>query len=496
MTDKLKQCRTQIDRIDDELLKLVNQRAALAQQIGHLKNNDTVLRPEREAQILRRIQDNNSGPLSNESVAQLYIEIMSQCRALEAPLRVAYLGPHGTFSEAAVFQRFGQATEGIPADCIDAVFSSVESGAANYGLVPVENSTEGAIGRTLDLLLNSNLKICGEVLLQVHQCVLSNENDLSLIRKVYSHPQSFGQCQGWLHAHLPQAERVTASSNADAARLAAEESFAAAVAGEQAAEHFKLKVLAHNIEDDARNTTRFLVIGKQDVAPSGKDKTSLAMSAPNRPGAMHDLLTPFAKNGVSMTKLESRPRPNRPWEYMFFIDFEGNVAEPRVATALEALRTEALYLKVLGCYPAKATPQVAQASEVKPTEEAAAPEPPSMVAAKPALRLSKHYKLADRATRSEDTIVRVGDLLIGGSGFVVIAGPRPPFARWRFQTSHRTLRIPGLGSRRSRHAGGGRQSGGPAHRHGSHGTRSGARRGREGGHASDRCTQHAELCAA
>jgi chorismate mutase/prephenate dehydratase len=351
MSEELKKYREQIDRIDDELLKLFNQRAELAQHIGRVKGSGAVLRPEREAQVLQRMAETNAGPLSHQGVSQLFTEVMSQCRALEAPLRVAYLGPHGTFSEAAVFQRFGQATEGIPADSIDDVFSAVESGGANYGLVPVENSTEGAIGRTLDLLLNSNLRICGEVLLQVHQCVLSNENDLAMIRKVYSHPQSFGQCQGWLHAHLPQAERVTASSNADAARLAAEESFAAAVAGEQAAEHFKLKVLAHNIEDDARNTTRFLVVGKQDVAPSGKDKTSLAMSAPNRPGAMHDLLTPLAKNDVSMTKLESRPSGTGLWEYVFYVDIEGHQSDAKVATALAQLKQIAAFVKVLGSYP-------------------------------------------------------------------------------------------------------------------------------------------------
>jgi chorismate mutase/prephenate dehydratase len=276
---------------------------------------------------------------------------MSQCRALEAPLRVAYLGPHGTFSEAAVFQRFGKASEGLPVDSIDGVFTAVENGTANYGLVPVENSTEGAVGRTLDLLFNSNLKICGEVLLQVHQCVLSNENELSLIRKVYSHPQSFGQCQGWLNAHLPHAERITASSNADAARLAAEESFSAAVGGEQAAVHFKLKVLAQNIEDDARNTTRFLVIGKQDVAPSGTDKTSLVMTAPNIPGAMYELLKPFAKNGVSLTKLESRPSGTGLWEYVFYVDIEGHQSDSKVAEALLQLKQIAAFVKVLGSYP-------------------------------------------------------------------------------------------------------------------------------------------------
>lgn len=351
MSEELKKFRGQIDRIDDELLKLMNQRAGLAQQIGHAKGNGAVLRPEREAQVLQRMVQANTGPLSGQAVTSLFTEIMSQCRALEAPLRVAYLGPHGTFSEAAVFQRFGQATEGLPSDTIDSVFSAVESGAANYGLVPVENSTEGAIGRTLDLLLNSNLKICGEVLLQVHQCVLSNENDLSMIRKVYSHPQSFGQCQGWLNAHLPHAERITASSNADAARMAAEESFAAAIAGEQAAQHFRLKVLAPNIEDDARNTTRFLVIGKQDVAPSGKDKTSLAMTTTNRPGAMHDLLTPLATNGVSMTKLESRPSRTGLWEYIFYVDIEGHQSDAKVAAALVQLKQIAAFVKVLGSYP-------------------------------------------------------------------------------------------------------------------------------------------------
>jgi chorismate mutase/prephenate dehydratase len=347
----LKKFREKIDGIDDELLNLFNQRAALAQQIGHAKGTGAVLRPEREAQVLQRMVDANAGPLSKQGVIQLYTEVMSQCRALEAPLRVAYLGPHGTFSEAAVFQRFGQATQGLPAESIDGVFSAVESGAANYGMVPVENSTEGAIGRTLDLLMSSNLNICGEVLLQVHQCLLSNENELSVIRKVYSHPQSFGQSQGWLNAHLPHAERITASSNADAARLAAQESFSAAVAGEQAASHFKLKMLARNIEDDARNTTRFLIIGKQDVAASGKDKTSLVMSAQNRPGAVHDLLAPFAANGVSMTKLESRPSGAGLWEYLFYVDIEGHQSDAKVVAALVQLKQVAAFVKVLGSYP-------------------------------------------------------------------------------------------------------------------------------------------------
>jgi chorismate mutase/prephenate dehydratase len=351
MSEDLKKFREQIDRIDDEMLRLVNERAKLAQQIGHAKGNGAVLRPEREAQVLARLQAANQGPLSNAAVAQLFTEVMSQCRALESPLTIAYLGPQGTFTEAAALKRFGSAIQGRPSATIDEVFQLVESGAAQYGVVPVENSTEGAVGRTLDLLLNSNLKICGEVLLQVHQCLLSNESELSFVRKIYSHPQSFGQCQDWLHAHLPHVERVTASSNADAARLAAEESFAAAIAGAQAAEHFKLKVLAQNIEDDARNTTRFLVIGKQEVAPSGSDKTSLVMSAANRPGAVHDLLVPLAQNGVSMTKLESRPSRTGMWEYVFYVDVEGHQADAKVAAAIAQLKQIAAFVKVLGSYP-------------------------------------------------------------------------------------------------------------------------------------------------
>jgi chorismate mutase/prephenate dehydratase len=351
MSEQLKQYRAQIDALDDELLKMFNRRAALAQQIGHLKEDGVVLRPEREAQVLRRLQDQNEGPLGNEAVAQLFTEVISQCRALEAPLTVAYLGPQGTFTEAAALKRFGSGVQGEPCATIDDVFRAVESGASQYGVVPVENSTEGAVGRTLDLLLNSPLQICGEVMLQVHQCLMSNENDLSLVRKVYSHPQSFGQCQGWLNAHLPHAERITASSNADAARLAASESFAAAVGGERAAEHFRLKVLAQNIEDDARNTTRFLVLGKQEVAPSGQDKTSLVLSAANRPGAVHDLLTPLAKHGVSMTKLESRPARSGSWEYVFYVDIEGHRDDDKVAAALAELAQAAAFVKVLGSYP-------------------------------------------------------------------------------------------------------------------------------------------------
>ena len=353
MSEKLNQYREKIDRLDDELLRLLNQRAALAQQIGHLKDNEAVLRPEREAQVVRRAQDNNAGPLSKQAVAQLFTEIMSQCRALEAPLTVAYLGPQGTFSEAAVLKRFGSAVQGKSCANIDDVFHAVESGAVHYGMVPVENSSEGAVGRTLDMLMQGTLQICGEVMLPIHQCLLGQGNDqLDEIKTVYSHPQSLGQCQSWLNTNLPRAARIPVASNAEAARLAAENPDSAAIAGSQAALRFGLNVCVENIEDDANNTTRFLVLGNQQVAPSGNDKTSLVMSTANRPGAVHDLLVPLARHAVSMTRLESRPARSGLWEYVFYMDIEGHQADAKVAAALAELKQVAAFVKVLGSYPA------------------------------------------------------------------------------------------------------------------------------------------------
>jgi len=349
---KLQSLREQIDQLDDELLTLVNQRAGLAQQIGHLKEDGTVFRPEREAQVVKRLQAANNGPLSNDAVAQLFTEVMSQCRALESPTTVAYLGPAGTFSETAAFKRFGRAVNGHPCASIDEVFREVASGTAQYGMVPVENSSEGAIGRTLDLLLQSDLQVCGELMLSIHQCLMAKQCDLSSIKTVYSHPQSLGQCQSWLNTHLSKAVRVPVASNAEAARLASEEAHSAAIGGSPAAEKFGLTVCKENIEDDVNNTTRFLLLGKQHVAPSGKDKTSLVLSAPNRPGAVHDLLVPLAKYGVSMTKLESRPARSGAWEYVFYVDVEGHQENSKVAAALDELRKVASLVKVLGSYPA------------------------------------------------------------------------------------------------------------------------------------------------
>ena len=354
MTGQLKQLRDKIDVIDSELLKLVSARANLARQIGQIKNG-MAYRPEREAQVLARLCELNPGPLANEHIIRLFTEIMSLCRSLEEPLTVAYLGPPGTFSEEAALKRFGSVVTTSACDSIDEVFRKVESGKAGYGVVPVENSTEGAVGRSLDLLLQTPLKVCGEIALPVHQYLLAQHKDLARIKKIYSHPQSFAQCHEWLNVNLPHltgAARINAASNADAARLAAADENAAAVAGKKAGEVFGLTICAENIEDDPNNTTRFLVIGAQEVAPSGKDKTSLVMSARNRPGAIHELLAPLAEHGVSMSRLESRPSRAGLWEYVFFVDIEGHQQDTKIASALQELRNKATFLKVLGSYPA------------------------------------------------------------------------------------------------------------------------------------------------
>jgi len=351
MADTLASIRSKIDALDARLVKLLSARAKLAQQAWHAKGNVSAYKPEREAQVLRRVRELNGGPLSAEALTRLFTEIMSACRALEEQMAVAYLGPEGTFSQEAVVKHFGSATGGRPQSSIDEVFRAVESGESAYGVVPVENSTEGAVGRTLDLLLSTSMRICGEVSLPVRQNLMSNAADRKAIRTVYSHTQSLAQCQGWLALHLPDAERVAVVSNAEAARLAAKDKRAAAIASRTAAGLYGLKLLARNIEDDPKNTTRFAVIGREDAAPSGNDKTSLILSTRNVPGAIHDLLTPLAQHGVSMTRLESRPARTGRWEYVFYIDIEGHSTEARVAQALAALEARAAMLKMLGSYP-------------------------------------------------------------------------------------------------------------------------------------------------
>ncbi len=351
----LEKLRRDVDRVDDELAGLLERRAALARRIGELKGGAPAYRPERESEILNRVI-RKPGLVPPEQMAAVFREIISACRGLEEAISVSFLGPAGTFSEQAVRKHFGAAVQALPVASVDEAFRRCESGSAQFTVVPVENSSEGTVGRTLDLLVATPLRICGEIELRVHQHLLSKEQSLKEVKKLYSHSQSLAQCNAWLGQNLPHAERVPVASNAEAAQRAAREPGAGAIAGELAAERYGLAALARSIEDDPNNTTRFLVLGNVAPAPSGRDRTSLVMSAENKPGAMHALLTPLAEHRVSMTRIESRPARARTalWEYLFFIDVEGHEKDERVAAAIAALRAKAPFLKILGSYPVAA----------------------------------------------------------------------------------------------------------------------------------------------
>jgi chorismate mutase/prephenate dehydratase len=352
MPNDLKTIRRKIDALDARLVKLLATRAKIALQVGKLKNGTMVYRPEREAQVLRRVSELNAGPLPAASVRRIYGEIMSACRALEGKLAVAYLGPQGTFSQEAAIRHFGNSIATRSCTTIDEVFKQVEITATGYGVVPVENSTEGAIGRTLDLLLTTPARVCGEIMLPVQQCLMSKAKNLKGIQKVYSHAQSLGQCQRWLARHLPGVTQVAVVSNAEAALLATRDARSAALASATAAALYKLNLLARNVQDESRNITRFLVLAREDVGPSGRDKTSLILSTRNVPGAIQGLLTPLANNGVSMTRLESRPARTGRWEYVFYVDIEGHAQDAPVARALAGIERKASFIKNLGSYPA------------------------------------------------------------------------------------------------------------------------------------------------
>jgi chorismate mutase/prephenate dehydratase len=344
--------RTRIDALDDTILKLVSERAGIAQEVGRAKQGEKIYRPEREAQIVRRLREANPGPLSGDVVERLIREIMSACRALEEATHVAYLGPAGSFTQQAVFKHFGHEIDALAEADIDACFAAVETGRAEFAVVPVENSTEGAVGRTLDLVVASSLKICGEVMLPIHQTLMRKRAGRDGITRVYGHAQSLAQCQRWLSRHLPAAERASVVSNSEGARLAAQEPDAATLGSEAAAELYGLEVVQTRVEDEASNTTRFLVVGPNDAAPSGRDKTSLVMGAKNEPGAIVKLLQPLAAADISMSKLESRPARSSNWEYLFFVVCEGHRDDPRLAAALAEIGSRAAFLKILGSYPA------------------------------------------------------------------------------------------------------------------------------------------------
>jgi len=353
--DHLAQVRQRIDDLDQQIQDLLNARAAAAQEVAHIKlatdPNAVFYRPEREAQVLRAVKERNQGPLGDEAVARLFREIMSECLALELPLKVGFLGPEGTFTQAAALKHFGHAVTSVPMAAISDVFQEVESGSCHYGVVPVENSSEGVVSHTLDMFLNSPLKICGEVTLRIHHNLLATSGDLDKIKVVYSHQQSLAQCRGWLDRNLPSVELIPVGSNAEAARRACENADSAAIASAMAAELYGLQVVVPNIEDEPDNTTRFLVIGQQAVPPSGDDKTSLLLSTRNESGGLYRLLSPLAEHGISMTRIESRPSRRGNWDYVFFIDINGHRDDPQLAPALTALKRQAGMFKELGSYP-------------------------------------------------------------------------------------------------------------------------------------------------
>lgn len=357
MTANLADLRVQIDALDNELLTLLNRRALVAEQVGEVKKLEGTpfFRPDRVAQVIEKIQLANTGPLKNEHVAAVWREIMSACLALESPVRVAYLGPAGTFSEQATLQYFGASIEHVSCVSIDEVFRVTAAGGAGFGVVPIENSTEGVVSRSLDLLLNSPLHIVGEVSLMVRHNVLRLTDSLENIEVIFAHPQALAQCHGWLTTHLPHVERRAASSNAEGARLASTNPAWAGIASERAATQFALHTAAHAIQDDAFNRTRFAVICLPQTlsAPSstGKDCTSLLVSVLNRPGAVHDILVPLKTHGVSMTRFESRPARSGQWDYFFYIDLQGHPAQEHVKAALDELQQLCSFYKILGTYP-------------------------------------------------------------------------------------------------------------------------------------------------
>lgn len=351
---KLEAIRREIDALDAEILERINRRAGLAKRVAEVKDgegNPQYYRPEREAEVLRALVEGNDGPLPRDHVSRIFQEIMSACRALQKTLAVAYLGPEGTFTESAAFKHFGHAIEAVPVDGVGGVFRAVESGSSDYGVVPIENSTEGVVGHTLDMFVTSELSICGEVELPIHHCLMMATERPGGPARIYSHQQSFAQCRRWLDTHYPNIERESVASNGEAARRASLEAGAAAIAGEAAAADYGLRVLAANIEDEPGNRTRFVIVGRGSVGASGRDKTSVLFSTRDRPGALYELLRAFKKRGINMTRIESRPSRRGNWSYVFYVDFEGHVADGNVQAALEELEKLAPFYKLLGSYP-------------------------------------------------------------------------------------------------------------------------------------------------
>jgi len=351
----LSDLRAQIDSIDQQILQLMNQRASLAEQVAETKiaagEDSCFYRPDREALVLRRIQELNQGPLSDEVTARFFRELMSACLALEKPLQVAFLGPEGTFTQQATFKHFGHAVNTQAVTSIEGIFNAVESGDCQFGVVPMENSTEGVVTHTLDRFVSSSLQICGEVATPIHHNLITHAESLEQITEIFAHRQTLGQCRQWLAENLLNIPCTEANSNAEAVKIAQSRANTAAIAGDVAAELYQVPILHHRIEDEQNNTTRFVVIGQLITAPTGEDKTSLLVSTKNHAGALAHILEPFAKYKIGMTKIESRPSKQGLWEYLFFIDIDGHYLDEKVALALAELEPHVTMMKVLGSYP-------------------------------------------------------------------------------------------------------------------------------------------------
>lgn len=345
--------RKKIDQLDKKIVGLLNDRASLAQRIGHAKNrhSEEVYVPSREKEIFERVSGLNRGPLPKQAIRSIYREILSASRSLEGPMRVAYFGPEATFTHMAAREKFGALTTFIPLPSISDIFQEVGQGRVSYGVVPIENSTEGVVTHTLDMLVESDVKICAEVSLEIHQCLLSRSGRLADVQHVVSHSQALAQCRRWLASHCPQAKIEEVASTAHAAHMAAQDGTLAAVASKLAKDVYGLELVEKNIEDHANNITRFVVIGDQEPRPSGDDKTSIACSVKDEIGILHRMLEPFANNRINLTKIESRPLKHKAWEYLFFLDFKGHMKEPRVQRAVEKLEKSCHFIKILGSYP-------------------------------------------------------------------------------------------------------------------------------------------------
>lgn len=350
---ELKKIRTRIDKIDDEILKLLNKRAEHVLQVGSVKRSNKVkfYTPERERQILDRLTADNRGPFPNDALKSIYREIISASLALEEPLKITCLGPLATFTHLAALRHFGSSAAFVPVDSIKKVFENVETGKAEYGVVPIENSNEGVVSHTLDMFMDSDLKVVAEIILEVSHNLLSKQLNRSKIRKIYSHPQALAQCRGWLESNMPGIPVAESTSTAKAAEFASRDKYSAAIASELAARIYDLYILEKNIEDSRNNVTRFLVISREFPPKTGKDKTSIMFSIKDRPGSLYEILMPFKKANINLTKIESRPSKRKAWEYIFFVDMEGHIANKKVKKAIELLKDGCLYLKILGSYP-------------------------------------------------------------------------------------------------------------------------------------------------